>query len=237
MKKMIVCLIAFVLMTICSIGVFAQNQTASPGQSTTPIEALPLQPAAIVPPPAPLPLIDPANEIKGAALVEALRKGGFVLYMRHAETGVVTEKCERSNLSAIGEENSRAVGSALRELKIPIGAVASSEPCRCADTARLLGLGAVDITADLNPVAPRPGFDIGAAHMKRLNEMPAPGTNTILVSHLHGSIKKEEWIHLQMAEVIVYRPDGITQANAVARIPLATWSTLKNAVATAPVAQ
>ena len=230
MKKMNDWLFSFVLMSMCSLGVFAQNQTASPGQGTTPTQAPQL-------PPPQLPIIDPAKELKGAALIEALRKGGFVLYMRHAETGVVTEKCERSNLSAIGEENSRAVGSALRELNIPIGAVASSEPCRCADTARLLGFGTVDITEDLNPIAPRPGFDIGAARMKRLNEMPATGTNTMLVSHLHGSIKKEEWIHLQMAEVIVYRPDGRAQADAVARIPLATWLTLKKVVATVPVAQ
>ena len=85
------------------------------------------------------------------------------MYMRHTETGNVTEKCDTTNLSAIGEENARSVGAAMRDLKIPIGAVRSSQPCRCAGTARLLGLGEVDITEDLNPVPPRPGFDIGAA--------------------------------------------------------------------------
>ncbi len=236
MKKMIVCLSVFLLTTVCSAGVFAQNQKTSPEQGTPPTSAPTLPPAAVVLPPSPLPLIDPANEIKGAALIEALRKGGFVLYMRHAETGVVTEKCEQSNLSVIGEENSRKVGAALRELNIPIGAVRSSEPCRCGDTARLLGLGAVDITEDLNPVAPRPGFDIAAARMKRLNEIPASGTNTVLVSHLHGSRNNEDWIHLEMAEVIVYRPDGTGRAEAVARIRVAGWLALRKAMAV-PAAQ
>ena len=236
MKKMTVCLIAFALMVIGSNAVFAQNQKASPERGTPPTSAPTLPPAAVVLPPLPLPLIDPANEIKSAALIEALRKGGFVLYMRHAETGVVTEKCEQSNLSVVGEENSRQVGAALRELNIPIGAVRSSEPCRCGDTARLLGLGAVDITEDLNPVAPRPGFDLGAARQKRLREIPATGTNTVLVSHLHGSIKKEEWLHLEMAEVIVFRPDGIARAEAVARIRVAGWLALRKAM-TVPAAQ
>ena len=33
------------------------------------------------------PFIDPAHEIKGIALVKALRGGGFVLFMRHAFAG------------------------------------------------------------------------------------------------------------------------------------------------------
>ena len=33
MKKIFVCLIVFVLMTMCNVGVFAQNQTASPEQA------------------------------------------------------------------------------------------------------------------------------------------------------------------------------------------------------------
>ena len=183
-------------------------------------------PAAVAAPP---PVVGPANELKGAALVEALRKGGFVLYMRHTETGVVTEKCEASNLSVIGEENARIVGAALRELKIPVGVVRSSQPCRCADTARLLGHGAVEITEDLNPVAPREGFEIGAARAKRLAEKPAAGTNTVLVSHLHGSRNKEEWLHLQMGEIIVFRPDAQPRAEPIARIPVGGWNALKSA--------
>lgn len=181
-------------------------------------------------PPSP-PVVDPAKELKGPALVEALRKGGFVLYMRHSETGTVTEKCDTSNLSAIGEENARSIGAALRDLKIPIGAVRSSQPCRCVGTARLLDLGTVDITEDLNPSAPRPGFDIGAARSKRLAELPPVGTNTVLVSHLHGSRNKDEWLHLQMGEIIVFRPEASPRAEAVARIQVADWAALKKAMA------
>ncbi|MEQ1515814.1 MAG: histidine phosphatase family protein [Usitatibacteraceae bacterium] len=192
--------------------------------------AAPASAAAPVPPPAPLPIVDPAKELKGAALIEALRKGGFVLYMRHAMTGTVTEKCGPSNLSPKGEQDARSVGAAMRELKIPVGAVRSSQPCRCVDTARELGVGKVEITEDLNPVSPREGFDLGAARTRRLVEMPATGTNTILVSHLHGSRNKAEWVHLEMGEVIVFHPDGGASPVAVARIPLTAWAALKQAM-------
>ena len=178
----------------------------------------------------PLPIVDPANEIKGIALVEALRKGGYVLYMRHTEAGSLDEKCDENSLSAIGTENARIVGAALRDLRIPVGNVRSSVPCRTNMTGATLGLGTVEITEDLNPIAPREGFDIGAARSKRLNETPVVGKNTVLVSHMHGSRKKEEWLHLQIGEIIVFRPDSNALAVPVARIPVAGWAALKKLV-------
>ena len=108
-------------------------------------------------------------------------------------------------------------------------------PCRANVTACTLDVGKVEITEDLNPVAPREGFDIGAARTKRLNEMPTAGTNTVLVSHLHGSRKKEEWVHLQLGEIIVFRPDANANAEPVARIPVAGWAALKKVMADAAV--
>ena len=222
----------FVVLAVWAACVFAQAPVPSREVAQTPSVSPPPPPI-----PAALPIVDPSKELSGMALVEALRKGGFVLYMRHTETGVVTEKCEQSNLSAIGEEHARNVGGALRDLKIPIGAVRSSFACRCADAARMLGLGTVEPTADLNPVAPQPSFDLGAARSKRLNELPPAGTNTVLVSHLHGSQKKEEWLHLQMGEIIVFRPDINARAVPVARVALAGWLALKNVQASDSVAR
>ena len=213
---------------LIALGWVITQAAAQPPPLVAPSGALALPPVANPPS---LPVVDPAKELKGAALVAALRKGGFVLYMRHSETGTVTEICDTTNLSAIGEENARNVGAALRELNIPIGAVRSSQPCRCVGTARLLDLGKVDITEDLNPSAPRPGFDIGAARSKRLAEIPATGTNTVLVSHLHGSRNKDEWLHLQIGEIIVFRPEASPRAEAVARIQVADWVALKKAMA------
>ena len=221
------CSTLFAILLACSASTLAQVKAQTPPtQEPSPAPTLPAPP-----PPPPPPIVDPAKELTGAALVEALRKGGFVLYMRHAETGTVTEKCEQSNLSAIGEDNARKIGVAMRVLKIPVGMVLSSQPCRTQDTARLLDMGLVEVTEDLNPTAPREGFDIGEARSKRLNEPPAKGANTVLVSHLHGSRKKAEWLHLEMGEIIVFRPQSNARAEPVARIRVEAWAVLKSAVA------
>ncbi len=199
----------------------ANAQVPAPAQAPSP--ALP----ATLGNPAVLPIVAPARELKGAALLEALRKGGYVLYMRHAlQIAPRLGPCEGSNLTPVGEEQARTVGNALRALKIPIGRVLSSEPCRNLDTARLLGFGEYEITIDLNPGGMPPGFDVGIARTARLAEMPRAGTNTILVSHVHGSQKKSEWLHLELAEIIVHRPDVKGGAEAVARVRVEGWGEL-----------
>ncbi len=217
---------------VALVGAFTLACTCAVAQ--TPAQDSPAVPAsAIIAAPEPLPIVDPAKELKGATLIRELRKGGFVLYMRHTEAGSPTEKCDQNSLSATGLENARIVGSAIRDLNIPVGAVRSSSPCRTNITATSLGLGVVEITEDLNPIAPMPGIDLGAARTARLNEAPLAGTNTLLVSHLHGSRNKDEWIHLGLGEIIVFRPVAGARAEPVARIAVVKWQRLRVEMAAA----
>jgi broad specificity phosphatase PhoE len=75
-----------------------------------------------------------------------LRRGGFVVYFRHAMTdqaGASDEeanlaRCEtQRNLSLEGREQAARIGQAFRALGIPVGVVTSSPFCRCKDSARL----------------------------------------------------------------------------------------------------
>lgn len=185
------------------------------------------QPAAAEPAAPTLPVVNPADELKDAALVDALRRGGLVLYMRHAlQIPPTSEVCDKSNLTDAGEAQARKVGEAIRALGIPIGAVKSSEPCRSQDTARLLALGTAEITKDLNPVGSPRVFDVHPARFRHLSEVPRTGTNTILVSHVHGSRNKADWMQLEIAEIIVYRPDGKGGTLPIARIRLEGWDDL-----------
>ncbi|MBL8523722.1 MAG: hypothetical protein JNN20_08540 [Betaproteobacteria bacterium] len=171
---------------------------------------------------APLPYIDAARELSGRKLLDALRAGGYNLYMRHAEQiPPKTDACEPINLTSRGVEQARRVGAAIRELKIPIGEVRTSEPCRNVDTAKTLGLGEYKVRKELNP-----GLEYGAPRTNMLMEMPVAGTNTILVSHVHGSRNKDEWMHLELGEVIVYQPNGKTPTAPVARIRVEGWDEL-----------
>ena len=57
-------------------------------------------------------------------------------------------------------------------------------------------------------------------------------SNTILDSHVHGSRKKSEWMHLELAEITVYRPNGATTTappGPIARIQVETWQALLRA--------
>lgn len=83
---------------------------------------------------------------RGPALVDALRRGGFVIYFRHAATDfsqtdrepVDYADCSRQrNLNARGRSDARAIGAAIRRLRVPIDVVLSSRFCRTRQTAQL----------------------------------------------------------------------------------------------------
>ena len=169
------------------------------------------------------PQLNPEKTLSGVALLAELRQGGYVLFMRHTETGTVTPACDQSNLTQRGERDARFVGESVRTLGIPIGRVLSSPVCRVADTAKLIGLGEPELTNDLSNVPMPPDADLGAARAKRLAETPARATNTLLVSHLQGGKTQAQWIYLDFGEIVVFRPDGKGQSNAVARIRADDW--------------
>jgi phosphohistidine phosphatase SixA len=233
---------AFLLLLLISGDLWAQTITATQNGKTitTDISAAPVLaiPAAQAPPPA----IDPAKELTGMAIVAALQKGGYNLYMRHGAASVGQdastlpqtprwwENCAlQRNLDDTGREQARKVGNALRQLNVPIDAVKTSQFCRTRDTAYAMGLGAIEITEDLNhQIGQRKGFDFNAARFALLIKPPLPGKNVLLIAHTHGSARAEERVigQMQEAEIILYLPDGKGRVEPVARIPLETWDDL-----------
>ncbi len=82
--------------------------------------------------------------LEGKALVEALRQGGYVLYLRHASTDfgqndeAMTDyaNCaQQRNLTDAGRAEARAIGAAIKELRIPVGPVLASPYCRTRESA------------------------------------------------------------------------------------------------------
>ena len=215
-----------------SIGKQSVTDTFTVVQSPLPQVIAPVQPTTNVP------LIDAAKELKGAALLTALRKGGFNLYMRHAVSNVGQdgnllqiplwwENCAiQRNIADAGREQARKVGAAIRELKVPVSQILTAQFCRTRDTGHAIGLGPIEITEDLNhQIGQRAGFDVNAARFKQLAEAPANGTNRLLISHTHSSMRPQERIMgaIQEAEIVVYHPDNNGGSEPVARIPIAEW--------------
>ncbi len=175
-----------------------------------------------------LPVVDPAKALEGPALVEALRKGGFVLFIRHARQAGPQEEapCTHANLAPDSEAQVKRVAAGLTVLRIPVGLVLASPVCRALETARLLGLGEPEITQDLRlgtPDTPQ----VHAARAKRLAQAPPPGANTLLVSHGQGSLNPLERMQLELLEIVVFRPDGRGGSEPVARIRIEDWDRLR----------
>src|SRR4026209_1334991 len=83
-----------------------------------------------------------AQTLSGASLVSALRKGGYVIVMRHASSPRETPNPNADNvnkerqLDAAGRASATAMGKALRDLKIPIGDVLTRPTYRALETTR-----------------------------------------------------------------------------------------------------
>lgn len=123
---------------------------------------------------------------------EALRRGGWVVLLRHAlapgtgdPPGFRLEDCTtQRNLSAEGKSQARRIGEAFRRHGIPVERVFSSRWCRCRETAAL-AFGAFE---------PHPALDSFFADSARekeqteglrrlVAEYPPVRGNLVLVTH------------------------------------------------------
>jgi phosphohistidine phosphatase SixA len=135
-----------------------------------------------------------ADGADDGALVERLRAGGLVIYLRHADTtgeprDRVFDLADRSgqrNLSARGREQSAAIGAAFRRLGIPVGEVRASPVFRARDTAEIaFGADAVRVDPDLvaDDYAPD-RYPALAQELRRRFGLPPARGNTVLVGHI-----------------------------------------------------
>src|SRR5438067_4173639 len=92
-------------------------------------------------------LPSPKDALSGPALLNALRRGGYVIYFRHTSTDfgqndeamTSYDDCSKQrNLTEQGRAEARAIGVAIARLQIPIGDVLASPFCRTVETARLI---------------------------------------------------------------------------------------------------
>lgn len=135
------------------------------------------------------------DDPEGAALVERLRDGGLVLFVRHADTlgmpcdstYVLGQREGQRNLSVAGREQAAAIGAALAELGIPVQEPVLAGPVfRARDTAELaFGPERVEVSKSLLADDYAGGrLDWVLAEHERLFAAPVPaGTNRVLVGH------------------------------------------------------
>jgi len=185
-----------------------------------------------------------AQELAGAALVEALRGGGYNIYFRHTATNWDQDdhvdaaddwrSCDPQRmrqLSPQGRDMARRIGAAMTELRIPVAQVLSSEYCRAAETAQLLNLGPVTQTPEIVNLRSAEFAGGNDAAIRRaqavLSQAPAAGSNRVIVGH-GNLMSAATGVTAGEGGSAVYRPapGGVRGFELVARLTAEDWEKL-----------
>jgi phosphohistidine phosphatase SixA len=164
-----------------------------------------------------------------AAAWAALRQGGHVALMRHAEApggagdppGFRLDDCStQRNLSDKGRGEARRVGLKLKAEGVAVAKLLSSPWCRCVDTARLMDLGAVEIEPTLSNAFvlsdQRRTLTEGARAV--VNAWKGPET---LLAVTHGAnIQALTGINPASGEIVVVGPVSDGAPREIGRIPV-----------------
>jgi phosphohistidine phosphatase SixA len=207
--------IVFALLSLCAALPAWAQETASPAPTRSAL---------------------PARELGAKELLADLRKGGYVLYFRHAATDFSQndekmksyEDCaSQRNLVDRGRADARAAGEAIRELGIPIDRVLASPFCRTVETAQLLFGRAEKMTEVRGGPAVSAGSDRYAELRTILATPVRAGTNLAVVSHGNPFVSVAGPPYLAEGEAAVIRPLG-TDFQVVARVRIDGWEALQN---------
>lgn len=168
-------------------------------------------------------------------LLDGLRRGGYVLFMRHAATvptqkdtnpNDLTDCLHQRNLSDLGRTQAQIVGDAFKALQIPVGDVYSSVFCRCLDTAKI-AFGKAISTPEISSIQDLPAAerDVRVNALRNLlNRAPLPNTNTVIVSHLY-LFEFAAGFTVDEGEIAIFKPktDG-SGIEFAGRIKAAGWT-------------
>lgn len=179
---------------------------------------------------------DGAPPLAGAALRDALLRGGYVLYFRHAATDFGQnddkmtgyEDCaQQRNLTDRGRADARAIGAAINALHIPVTTVLASPFCRTRETAELVfGHATPDARVRGGPATT--DDPVRYAQLKALLSTPVPaGTNIAIVSHGNPFRALAGPPYLAEGEMAVIEPRGREGFRIVGKVAPDAWSSLR----------
>ena len=180
---------------------------------------------------------EPDGPLTGIDLVEELREGGYVLFLRHTATtrGGVDDvstlgDCSRQReLSGAGRTDAREIGAAFDELEIPVAKVLASPFCRTVETAELAFGRASTDEALLAAASTGQDDATQRAALERVRRLitrgPSDGTNLVLVGHL-DNIEPVTGVEPEEGGTAVFEPDGDGGFRLVAEVPPQGWQKL-----------
>jgi phosphohistidine phosphatase SixA len=173
--------------------------------------------------------------------LDDVRQGGYVIVIRHGATfsnQADTDPLNIKNVSAQRQLNdqgralAKAMGEAMRTLKIPVGTVVTSMFQRAVDTGTLLGFGDVKSTLDVTEgglvVTPDENARRTQALRKLAGTVQPAGSNLVVVTHKPNIMDTfgKDWFDVREGEASVFKPDGQGGYKPVVRIKADEWSGL-----------
>jgi hypothetical protein len=179
-----------------------------------------------------------AAELSGAALVHALQRGGYVIVMRHASAPDQPPSAREADpqnparerqLDADGRTSAQAMGVAMRQLHIPVGAILSSPTYRARETVRIAALGTPRIFTELGDA----GHSMQASAVAgwagwlrgKVGEMPERGSDTLIVTQAPNIEKAFDGDAkgLKAGGALIYQPQDNGAAKLIGRIAIGEW--------------
>lgn len=168
-----------------------------------------------------------------------LRRGGFVLYLRHGYTdnsradrypvGDPDDCSTQRLLSDAGRGLMREVGRGFREARIPVGEILVSPLCRTRESARLAFgddfrvVESLMYSGNMSSDEKKPRL----AALRRLLAAPvAPGTNRVLLAHAPNLADLIGFFVKPEGSVVIFAQRGEAGYEYVATLPPALWGEL-----------
>ena len=182
--------------------------------------------------------------------LDHLRLGGYVIVFRHGATvsdqtsmdpmskpadGKKVAPGERQ-LSEAGRAQAKAVGVAMRRLKIPVGLVLTSPLQRAVDTGTLLAYGEVTTIAELAEAGSAVSFEETKRRADTLRQLvamhPPADNNLIIVTHKPTLTEAfgKDWSAVKEGEASIFESDPAGNGyKLVLRIRAEEWTALLQA--------
>ena len=176
----------------------------------------------------------PQKPMSTWALIDAVKEGGYVLYIRHERTEVPSRADDYSrpanecraqrNLSVSGVAAAYETGVVIREVGIPIARIISSPMCRGAETARYMF--GVEYELDNRLMHHEPGENSSRNMTAAVEEAKSvlsevgpnlQGTNVVLVGH-GGTIRQVTGLSLTEGEIAVVQVDEDGDVTALGQL-------------------
>lgn len=159
-----------------------------------------------------------AQDLSGAALLTAMKSGGYVVYLRHAMSDTSQTDAEpfkadcaaQRNLSDAGKAQAKSIGETFKASGVAVDQVMSSAYCRAKDTASL-AFGKADVSPALFyslGLSKDDAAKAGAELKKLLATAPKAGTNTVLVGHTSNLKEVAGVWPKKEGSAYVFKPDG-----------------------------